>query len=118
MSLDIEAVVSELEGRAAQSGRVDLNDIAEVIGDRAASYEEVESIIAVLEGAGLQVGGAPSPRELQLMREVLGGAHKLRRELKRNPTVDEIAAETGRPVFIVRRALENGQFMDRPRRSQ
>ncbi len=90
---------------------VDLNDIAEVIGSRAVSYEDVELILTTLEGRGCEVGGEPTVREMGLLAEVLGAVRRLKENLGRHATVEEIAEDAGHPTWVVRRAVENGGAM-------
>jgi Sigma-70 region 3 len=104
----VESILVELIGRHKQDGRVHLNDIAEVIGDRALTYDEVEGLVTCLEAEGLEVGEPPDAREIGVMRDVLATARRLRGELGRRPKVDEIAKLSGHPARAVRRALENG----------
>jgi hypothetical protein len=89
--------------------RVDLNDIAEVIAGRAVSYDEVEDIVTRLEARGLRVGDPLTIRDVDVIRSVIVSAHRLRERLDRSPTVDEIAADSGHPSHVVRRALEHGR---------
>ena len=103
----IGQIIDELMARQAMTERVDLNDIAEVIGTRAVSYDEVEHIISELERRGCLVGGDPTLEELQVMQDVVTTARALADELGRRPTVDEIAERLATPTFVVRRALEN-----------
>lgn len=110
MSL-VDEVLAALRARHETTQRIDLNDIAEVIGVRAVSYEEVELIIATLEGEGLRVDQNPTAHEMGLLQRVLQQARKLRDELERNPTVEEIADAAELPVFVVRRALENANTL-------
>lgn len=115
----IAEIVEQLTLRHETTSRVDLNDIAEIIGTRAVSYEEVEQIIAELETRGCSVGGPPTAREMALLGEVLAAARTLRAKLERKPTVAEIAEEAAQPAFVVRRALENASAMgkkDEPER--
>jgi hypothetical protein len=100
--------IEQLVARHGTTERVDLNDIAEVIGRAAVSYDEVDQIIAELEARGCAVGGPPSPRELVLLGDVLTAARRLSGELGRQPTVAEIAAAIEQPSFVVRRAVETG----------
>ncbi len=110
MSL-VDEVLDALRGRHETTQRIDLNDIAEVIGTRAVSYEEVEQIIVTLEGEGLRVDQNPTAHEMGLLQRVLENARKLRKELGRNPTVEEIAHAAELPLFVVRRALENANAL-------
>ncbi len=102
----IDGIVDALVERHRASGRVDLNDLAEVIGSRAVDYEEVDHLVGRLEALGLRVGDPPTSRDVAGMRAILQAAHRLRGALGRNPTVAEIAVESGSPEHAVRRALE------------
>lgn len=107
----VSKVIEELVTRYGTTTRIDLNDIAEVIGDRAVTYEEVDHIITDLEARGCRVGGEPTVREMELLREVLVAARELHATLGRRPTVVEIADSVKHPTFVVRRAVENGGAM-------
>ena len=107
----LQSIVSELVARHEQTRRIDLNDIAEVIGTRAVSYDDVDHVIRALEEMGCRVGGPPTLRELELIREVVVSARALREELGRAPAVEEIAARAKHAPFVVRRALENAQSL-------
>lgn len=109
----IAQVIEELVGRHGTTTRVDLNDIAETIGQRAVSYEEVDVIISEIEARGCAVGGEPTVREMGLLREVLKAARDLYDELGRRPRVEEIAAAIEQPAFVVRRAVENAGTLAR-----
>jgi hypothetical protein len=104
----IDGIVLELLARHQSSGRVDLNDIAEVIDARAVTYEEVDEIITRLESQGLRVGDTLTEREVDVLRSVVAAARRLDTTLRRRPTVEEIAAESGHSAHAVRRALEHG----------
>jgi len=110
MSL-VDDVLAALRQRHATTQRIDLNDIGEVIGLQAVSYEEVEEIITTLEAEGLRVEQIPTAHEMGLLQRVLAQARRLRSELKRNPSVEEISAGAELPVFVVRRALENAHTL-------
>ncbi len=105
----VEAIVMELLARHRASGRVHLNDIDEVIGATPVSYDEVDAIIARLEGEGLAVGEPPDEAAITVMREVLASARRLRAALDRAPTVPEIAGDSGHAEHLVRRALESAK---------
>lgn len=109
----VTEVIAQLVARHGTTTRIDLNDIAETIGNSAASYDEVEQIITELEKRGCAVGGEPTVREMTLLREVLEAARKLSDELGRRPRVEEIAAAISQPEFVVRRAVENGGALGR-----
>jgi hypothetical protein len=101
-------VVGVILERYAESGRVDLNDIEEVIGAEAVTYEDVEMIVERLEQEGLAVGEPMGEEDVDLMREVIETARRVREEKGGTPTVEEIAEGCGRPAYVVRRALERG----------
>ncbi|MCC6552204.1 MAG: hypothetical protein IT372_04170 [Polyangiaceae bacterium] len=105
----IETILGELLARHRATGRVDLNDIAEVIGARAVTYDEIEHVIDRLEAEGLRVAEPLRGQDVVVMRAVIVSALRLRARLHRRPTVDEIAAECGHPPHAVRRALEHGR---------
>jgi len=105
----VQAILDELLERHRALGHVHLNDISEVIGPRAVSYEEVECLITRLEEAGLRVGELLDESDIGVMRGVIERARDLRASLGRAPTVDEIAASVGRPAHVVRRALEHAK---------
>lgn len=109
----IAQVIEELVDRHGTTTRVDLNDVAEAIGRRAVSYDEVELIISELEARGCAVGGQPTVREMGLLHDVLRAARALHAELGRRPRVEEIAAAIDQPTFVVRRAVENGGSLSR-----
>jgi hypothetical protein len=112
----VERILEELLARHRDTGHVHLNDLAEVIGTQAITSEEVDDLISRLEAAGLRVGEALDGRDIQVMNEVLGGARRLAASLGRRPTVDEIAAGTGHPAHVVRRALEHAAAAAKPRK--
>jgi hypothetical protein len=104
----IQSIIDELYARHHRSGRVDLNDIAEIIGARSVSYEEVDHIVDRLEALGLVVGEPIDVTEVSVMKRVLTAARTLRSSLGRTPTIAEVALSSGHPVHVVRRALERG----------
>jgi hypothetical protein len=112
---DVHLIVRELLDRHLSSGKVDLNDIDEVIGTRAVSYDDVEEIITLLEAAGLRVGEPLDDEDIQVMRDILSSAQRLRESLCRPPTVAEISGASGHPPHAVRRALERGKSAARSR---
>jgi hypothetical protein len=113
MTPRIEAIVAELLERHRRTGRVDLDDIAEVVGLRAVSYEEVELIIERLEAEGLRVGEPLDEGDVAVMHAILAAARRLRLELGRRPTIEEIAAASDHAPHTVRRALEHAQRASR-----
>jgi hypothetical protein len=110
-----QEILDALLARHRGSGRVHLNDIAEVIAGRAVTYEEIESLVDALEAEGLTVGEPLDEQDLSVMRAVIAIARRLREELGRPPRVDEIAIASGQPAHAVRRALEGGVSAGLPR---
>ncbi|MGK4003129.1 sigma-70 domain-containing protein [Sorangium sp. So ce1036] len=102
----IDDIFQELLTRHQPTGRVDLNDIAEVVGRRPVSYEDVEHLIDRLEAAGLRVAEPLESGDVEVLRAVLVSARRLTSELGRRPTVGEIALASGHAPHTVRRALE------------
>jgi hypothetical protein len=113
----IETILRELLARHPPAGHVHLNDLAEVIGGRPVTPEEIEYLIDQLEAAGLRVGEDLDGQDVGVMRAVLASARRLRESLGRRPTVAEVASDAGLPVHEARRALEHGAAASRPRRS-
>jgi len=97
------------------AGHVHLNDLAEVIGERPVTPEEIEYLVDQLEAAGLRVGEDLDGADVEVVRAVLASARRLRASLGRRPTVAEIARDAALPAHAVRRALEHGAAASRPR---
>ncbi|HRI63871.1 MAG TPA: sigma-70 domain-containing protein [Polyangium sp.] len=102
----ISSIFEELVARHRESKRIDLDDIAEVIGSRAVSQDEVEYLVDRLEAEGFSVGEGIDASDVEVMQVVLSKARELHRSLGRRPTVDEIAQGLSMPTYVVRRALE------------
>jgi hypothetical protein len=103
----VQEILGELLARHRGTGRVHLDDLAEVIGVRAVTPEEIEHLIDQLEAAGLRVGEALDERDVSDLRTVLDSARRLRASLGRRPSVEEIAGDAGLPDHAVRRALDH-----------
>jgi hypothetical protein len=112
----VEGILRELLARHPPSGHVHLNDLAEVIGGRAVTPEEIENLVDQLEAAGLRVGEDLDRDDVEVVRAVLASARRLQASLGRRPTVEEIARDAGRPPHEVRRALEHGAAASQSRR--
>ena len=105
----ISTIFDQLVARHRDAKRIDLDDIAEVIGPHAVSYDEVEYLVDRLEAEGFSVGEGIGSSDVDIMQQVLTHARALRESLQRNPTLDEVATASGKPVFVVRRALERAR---------
>jgi hypothetical protein len=108
MRAAVQAILQELFARHPEGAHVHLNDLAEVIGTRAVTPDEIEALIDALEAAGRRVGEPLDGQDVEVLGEVLGSAQRLRVRLGRRPTVGEIAADSGHADHEVRRALEHG----------
>lgn len=111
----MQAILDELLARHRAEGRVHLDDMAEVIGTRAVSYDEVDALIAALEAEGLRVGEELSDADLGRMRAVIESARALREKLGRAPTLREVTEASGQAAHVVRRALEDALRAGRSR---
>lgn len=111
----ISAIYDELVARYQEAKRIDLDDIADVIGPRGVTYDEVEYLIDRLETDGFSVGEGIEASDIQLMQLVLAQARMLQQSLGRKPTVDEIATASGKPTYVVRRALERARGKVEPK---
>ena len=102
----VQSLLEELLRRHGETRAVDLNDIMEVIGERAVAYEDVEDLIDALESRGLRVAEALVEEQVAFVREVVREARAFAQGAGRRPTVEELATRLGRPLHEVRRALE------------
>jgi hypothetical protein len=89
-----------------------LNTVAEAIGARAVTHDEIGELLDALESAGHSISlDKTSARES--LASVLGSARALRRELGRSPTSDEIAVRSGLSLDAVRLALLYARVLQR-----
>lgn len=111
----ISAIYDELVTRHREAKRIDLDDIADVIGSRGVTYDEVEYLIDRLETEGFSVGEGIEASDVEVMQLVLAQARMLQQSLGRKPTIDEIATALGKPSYVVRRALERARSKLEPK---
>ncbi|MFO0761261.1 MAG: hypothetical protein U0359_32580 [Byssovorax sp.] len=111
----VQQILAEILRRHRSEGRVHLDDMAEVIGTRAVSYDEVDALIAALEAEGLRVGEDLDDGDIARMQAILASARGLRKALGRAPTVREVAEAAAAPEHVVRRALKEAQRAARPK---
>lgn len=100
------------------SGRRDLslNELADmVIGKPAIGHGEIELLIDALEAEGIEVGEQPAVDPQDVLGAVLTAARTLRDKLGRAPTAEEIGALAGVDALDVKRALEYGRTLAKPR---
>ena len=106
---ELVEVLQALAGRT----RVSLDELADAIGARAVSFDDIDALMRALEAAGTEVAAPMGGDGEARLRVVLPAARALRSELGRAPTVDEIAERTAIPRDRVRVALLLAQVMGR-----
>ena len=110
---ELRAIVEALLASTPRGGAVSIDAFGEAIGLRAVGTEEIDAMMAALEGAGRTVAAPEGARGVGHLRAVLDAARALRLELGRVPTADEIAARAGIDAAAVRHALELAKVMQR-----
>lgn len=106
---DLDALVRELGTR----GEISLDDLADAIGTRAVTPEDIDEMMSALERLGTAVASPSHGGNEQRLAIVLAAARTLAREQGRKPTPAEIAARVGLRESDVRLALFFGQVMGR-----
>ena len=109
MKRDLVEVLEALAGRS----EISLDDLADAIGARAVSFDDIDALMRVLEEKGARITSPQGGDGEDRLRIVLPAARALRAELGRAPTIDEIAARAGMPRDRVRVALLLAQVMGR-----
>lgn len=84
---------------------IDLDTIADEIGDAAVSFDDIDQVISALEANGKVVGLQDSVTASAHLGPVLQAARSLRASLERTPTAAEIAAHAQLDLATVRAAL-------------
>ena len=113
MRPELEEVVAALLQGSAVGDDVSIDAVAEALGGRAASADEIEAIFVQVEEAGRNVVGPQGARGEARLRRVVETARLLLGELGRTATTDEIAARAGLTPDEVRHALALAQVMQR-----
>lgn len=91
-----------------------LDDIAEAIGTRRVSADEIDELFGWLELRGRVIDGRPSgPGAAALLGQVLDAARALRVELGRTPHPREIGSRANMPLELVQRALWFARILQR-----
>ena len=94
--------------------QLSLDDVADAIGTRRVSTDEIEELFGWLETRGRVIDGRPTgPGAAALLGQVLGAARALRAELGRAPQPREIAARAGLSLEAVQRALWFARILQR-----
>jgi hypothetical protein len=109
----LEPVLAKLLADSAPGADVTLDAIGEAIGVIAVSTDDVDALMAALEGAGRVIRGPEGARGVGNLQRVLRAARDLAVSLGRRPTLAEIAAHTGLSGDDVKHALALGRVMGR-----
>ncbi|HLV20090.1 MAG TPA: sigma-70 domain-containing protein [Polyangiaceae bacterium] len=111
----LRADLRELLDRLLRSASpvLGLDHIAEEVGDRAISFEEIDALFAALEAAGKTIGDPTRPPASTHLPLVLTTARALKRELGRTPRSAEIAERAGLTHDQVRLALLFARMLQR-----
>ena len=89
-----------------------LDTVAEAIGARAVTPDEIGELLDALESAGCSIALEKTSARASLSG-VLGSARELKQELGRSPTSHEIAARSGLSLESVRLALLFARVLQR-----
>jgi Sigma-70 region 3 len=90
-----------------------LDHVAEAIGTRRVTPDEIEELLDWLETQGRSVGDPVGRGAAELLAEVLGIARSLRAELGRAPQPREIAERGSLTIEAVQRALWFARILQR-----
>ena len=97
----------------ASGGTITLDAIGDAIGTRAASADEIDVMLSILESRGRRVVSPEGGSGESKLKSVLDAARALRAELGRPPHQDEIAARAGISREDVEHALALARIMQR-----
>ncbi|HEY2734313.1 MAG TPA: sigma-70 domain-containing protein [Polyangiales bacterium] len=110
---ELRAVVEELLRASEAAREITLDQLGDAIGTLAASYPEIDAMIAALEAEQRKVVsplGGSGEAHLAL---VVNAAKELTRELGRRPNVVAIAGRAGLSIEEVKQALVLARIMQR-----
>ena len=110
---ELARVVEELLRPTAAGDTITLDAIGDAIGTRAASADEIDVMLSMIEERGRRVESAETGRGEVKLKSVLDAARALRVELGRPPRHDEIAARAGISREDVQHALALARIMQR-----
>ena len=110
---DLASVVAELLRTSREGDTITLDAVGDAIGTRAASADEIDVMLTMIEEAGRHVASEESGRGEAKLKSVLDAARALRAELGRPPRHDEIAARAGISRDDVQHALALARIMQR-----
>jgi len=98
---------------ALDADRLTLDQIAEALGTRRVTPDEIDELIYWLERHGRAIADPVGKGAAALLGEVLAVARTLRAELGRAPQPSEIAERGGLSVEAVQRALWFARILQR-----
>ena len=110
---ELAAVVDGLLRDTAKGGTITLDAIGDAIGTRAASADEIDVMLSMIEAQGRHVVSPEGGSGESKLKSVLDAARALRAELGRPPRHDEIAARAGISREDVQHALALARIMQR-----
>ncbi len=113
MRPELEAIATQLLQASAQAGAVTLDQIGDALGALAVSGDEIDALLARLEGSGRRIASDEARDRVADLRAVMRAARALQASLGRRPTTEELAAETSLAERDVRTALLLGRVMGR-----
>ena len=111
MRADLAQVVTGL--LADPKKEISLDELGAAIGDRAASTDEIDAMIATLESKGKSVGTRSGKSGVAMLRTTLEAARAIAEERGEKPTHAAIAERSGLTVDEVRQALALARVMQR-----
>ncbi|HEV8244242.1 MAG TPA: sigma-70 domain-containing protein [Polyangiaceae bacterium] len=107
---ELGRVVQDLLGRSERT--LSLDTVADAIGAMPITSDEIGLIFDELEASGRVVAEGPVAAR-ESLDKVLRSARKLRAELGRSPSSNEIATESGLSLDAVRLALLFARMLQR-----
>jgi hypothetical protein len=111
MRAELTTIVERLLALAREE--LSLDDVAQVIGAAQVSVDEIDQIFRALEDQGRRIV-QEAPRAVSAeLGLTLAAARRLRSQLGRSPTPEEIASQAGIPLGSVRSALLFARILQR-----
>ena len=110
---NLAALVEAILAKAGDRTHIALEEVADAIGVRAISSDEIEAILHALEGAGRVVDMDDASPLREHLKTVLKAARLWVTEQGRKPSPSDIAEKAGLPLETVRRALALARVLQR-----
>ena len=111
----VQAIVDALLASSDTGSSISIDRVGEAVGITRIDTTEIEALLVALEKAERKVVVETGASGIAALRTVVPATRTLTTELRRKPTIDEIAAKTSLSVPDVRRALLLAQVMGRGR---